>query len=71
MRLQNGRELAVRLVDVSRSGAAVSMENPLAIGTSVMLGRTAGKVIRHFPGGVAVEFTLPISPDRFDENIKL
>ena len=71
MRLQNGRELAVRLVDVSRSGAAVSMENPLAIGTSVVLGRTAGKVIGHFPGGVAVEFTLPISPDRFDENIKL
>ena len=71
MRLQNGRELAVRLVDVSRSGAAVSMENPLAIGTGVVLGRTAGRVIRHFHGGVAVEFTLPISPDRFDENIKL
>jgi c-di-GMP-binding flagellar brake protein YcgR len=71
MRLQNGRELAVRLVDVSRSGAAISMENPLEIGTSVVLGRTAGRVIRHFHGGVAVEFTLPISPDRFDENIKL
>ena len=71
MRLQNGRELAVRLVDVSRSGAAIGMENPLAIGTGVVLGRTAGRVIRHFHGGVAVEFTLPISPDRFDENIKL
>ena len=71
MRLQNGRELAVRLIDVSRSGAAISMENPLDIGTAVVLGRTAGRVIRHFHGGVAVEFTLPISPDRFDENIKL
>lgn len=71
MRLQNGRELAVRLIDVSRSGAAISMENPLDIGTSVVLGRTAGKVVRHFQGGVAVEFNLPISPDRFDENIKL
>ncbi len=71
MRLQNGRELAVRLVDVSRSGAAISMENPLDIGTSVVRGRTAGKVVRHFQGGVAVEFNLPISPDRFDENIKL
>src|SRR5918997_6588013 len=63
LRLANGRELAVRLIDVSRSGAAVSMEKPLAIGTSIVLGRTAGKVIRHFQGGVAVEFTLPISPD--------
>ena len=71
LRLATGRELAVRLIDVSRSGAAVSMEKPLDIGTSVTLGRMAGKVIRHFQGGVAVEFTLPISPDRFDENIKL
>ena len=71
MRLPNGRELAVRLIDISRSGAAVTMENPLDIGTAVVLGRTAGRVIRHFPGGVAVEFNLPISPDRFDENIKL
>jgi hypothetical protein len=71
MRLPSGRELAVRLIDLSRSGAAISMENPLDLGTSVVLGRTAGRVVRHFPGGVAVEFTLPISPDRFDENIKL
>jgi hypothetical protein len=71
MRLASGRELAVRLIDVSRSGAAVSMEKPLDIGTSLTLGRTAGKVVRHFQGGVAVEFNLPISPDRFDENIKL
>jgi hypothetical protein len=71
LRLASGRELAVRLIDVSRSGAAVSMEKPLEIGTSVTLGRTAGRVVRHFQGGVAVEFTLPISPDRFDENIKL
>jgi hypothetical protein len=71
MRLANGRELAVRLIDVSRSGAAVSMEKPLDIGTSVIIGQTHGKVVRHFQGGVAVEFNLPISPDRFDENIKL
>lgn len=71
MRLPSGRELAVRLIDVSRSGAAVSMEKPLELGTAVTIGRTAGKVVRHFQGGMAVEFNLPISPDRFDENIKL
>jgi PilZ domain len=71
MRLPSGRELAVRLIDVSRSGAAVSMEKPLDIGTSVVLGHTAGRVVRHLEGGIAVAFVLPISPDRFDENIKL
>jgi hypothetical protein len=71
LRLASGREFPVRLIDVSRSGAAVSLEKPLDIGTSVTLGRTAARVVRHFQGGVAVEFTLPISPDRFDENIKL
>ena len=71
MRLPSGRELAVRLIDVSRSGAAVSMEKPLDIGTSVVLGRTHGKVVRHFQGGAAIAFNLPISPDRFDENLKL
>lgn len=71
MRLPNGRELAVRLIDVSRSGAAVSMEKPLDIGTSVVLGHTAGRVVRHLEGGIAIAFVLPISPDRFDENIKL
>ena len=71
LRLPSGRELAVRLIDVSRSGAAVSMEKPLEVGTKVTLGHTAGTVVRQFTGGVAVEFGLPISPDRFDENIKL
>jgi hypothetical protein len=71
MRLPSGRELAVRIIDVSRSGAAVSMEKKLDVGTSVVLGRTPGKVVRHLDGGAAIEFNLPISPDRFDENLKL
>jgi hypothetical protein len=71
LRLPSGRELAVRLIDVSRSGAAVSIEKRLDLGTAVILGRTHGKVVRQFEGGIAVEFNLPISPDRFDENIKL
>jgi hypothetical protein len=71
MRLANGREFTVRLIDISRSGAAVTMEDGPAVGTSVVLGRTPGKIVRHFQGGIAVEFLLPISPDRFDENIVL
>lgn len=71
MKVEGGRATSVRLIDVSMSGCAVAMEDQLPLGTSLMLGRTPGKVVRHFQGGVAVEFLLPLSPDRFDENIVL
>jgi hypothetical protein len=71
LRLANGREFPITLIDVSRSGAAVAMADPPPVDTPVTLGRTPGKVVRHFQGGVAVEFLLPISPDRFDEAIVL
>jgi PilZ domain len=66
-----GRVVPARLIDVSLSGAAVSIDDRPPLGASVMVGRTAAKVVRHFQGGVAVEFTLPLSPDRFDEGIVL
>ena len=71
MKLDSGREFAVRLIDVSLSGAAVAHDDKLPIGTSVMIGRMPGKVVRHFGDGLAIEFLLPLSPDRFDENIVL
>jgi c-di-GMP-binding flagellar brake protein YcgR len=71
LKLESGREIATRLIDVSLSGAAVAVAKPVPINTPVMLGRTPGKVVRHFGGGIAVEFLLPLSPDRFDENIVL
>ncbi len=63
--------LAARLIDVSLSGAAVSLVEQPAIGTPVTVGKTPGRIVRHFEGGVAVEFMLPLSPDLFDENIVL
>jgi hypothetical protein len=60
-----------RLIDVSLSGAAVTMTERPALGTVVTLGKTAGRVVRHFEGGIAVEFLLPLSPDRFDESVVL
>jgi PilZ domain len=73
LNLESGRVMVVRLIDISMSGAAVSIEDKdkLAIGTSVTLGRTPGKVVRHFQGGMAVEFLLSLSPDRFDDNLVL
>ncbi len=65
--------MVVRVIDISMSGAAVSVEDKdkLPISTSVMLGHTAGTVVRHFQGGMAVEFLISLSPDRFDEGLVL
>lgn len=71
MRLDNGRTSMVRLIDVSLSGAGVAIEAKPPLGASIALGRTPCKVVRHFQGGIAVEFLLPLSPDRFDESIVL
>ena len=67
----NGRELLVKLVDVSLSGAAVKCDVKPPIGTIVTLGRTRARVVRHFDGGVATEFTRPMAPEIFDENVRL
>ena len=71
VRVENGREVPVRLIDISLSGAAIAMEKKPPLGSAIVIGRTPGKVVRHFQDGVAVEFLLPLSPDRFDENIVL
>lgn len=71
LKLESGREMAARIIDVSLSGVALAVEIRPPIGASVTVGSTNGKVVRHFQGGVAVEFRLALSPDRFDETIIL
>jgi hypothetical protein len=69
LRLESGREVPARIVDVSLSGAALACEADLPIDSAILVGRTPCKVVRRFKGGLAVEFRLPLSPDRFDENL--
>lgn len=71
LRTEDGATTPVRLIDISMSGAAVSTDHPLPLEARLWLGQTRGKVVRHFQGGMAVEFLLALSPDRFDENITL
>ncbi|MDB5592777.1 PilZ domain-containing protein [Enterovirga sp.] len=72
LRLESGREFEGRLIDVSLSGAGITLDGSKpAIGTSLSVGSTYSKVVRHFQGGIAVEFKLALSPDRLDENIIL
>ena len=54
------------------SGAALTVEGTLPpLDCGITIGATNAKVVRHFQGGIALEFRLPLSPDRFDENIIL
>lgn len=71
LRFESGREVLARLIDVSLSGAAIATESKPSIGCAITVGSTAAKVVRHFQGGIGVEFRLPLSPDRFSENIVL
>jgi PilZ domain len=71
LRLDNGREYPAHVVDVSLSGAALSVGHKPPVGSAVTVGRTAARVVRHFQDGIAVEFRLPLAPDRFDENVVL
>ncbi|GHB33034.1 pilus assembly protein PilZ [Pseudovibrio japonicus] len=56
MILEDGREYACRIVDVSLSGAALKTDVRPAMGTPVTLGKMRARVVRHFDGGIALEF---------------
>jgi hypothetical protein len=71
LRLESGREVAARIVDISMSGVALSTATTPPIGMSLMVGRTPGRVVRYFEGGIGVQFMLPISPDHFHEGLTL
>ncbi len=59
------------LIDVSRSGAAVSIKGPFSAKDEIMLGTTPAHVVRAFDGGIAVEFHGPVPDAMFDVNMRL
>lgn len=71
LKLPDGREHLVKLIDVSLSGAAVTCDVRPPIGTPVMLGQTPGQVVRVFATGVAVEFNRQLPAAAFDASITL
>jgi hypothetical protein len=71
LKMPDGHEFLAKLIDVSISGAALAVAAQPPIGSSVVVGETAAQIVRHFDGGVAVEFNRPFPAEAFDENIKL
>jgi hypothetical protein len=71
LHLGSGEEHLVKLIDISVSGAAIATQFKAPLGTKVRLGDVEGSIIRHFETGMAIEFTTPLTIERFDENIRL
>jgi len=57
LELEDGRTYPIKIMDISLSGAAVSLEVRPAIGTRVWLSGMKAVVVRHFDEGIAIEFT--------------
>ena len=64
----NGREILCKIVDISRSGAAIAAAHAPEVGAMVTLGKTRGQVVRQFTGGVAIEFQRIVAEELFDTN---
>jgi hypothetical protein len=71
LKLPNGQEYLAKLVDISLSGAALTVAATPPIGSPVVIGETGAQVVRHFVGGIAVEFNRPFPAETFDENTTL
>jgi len=54
--LPDGRVYPCEVQDVSISGAAVKIDVMPALGTSVLLGKMRGRVVRYLASGVGIEF---------------
>src|SRR5579863_599674 len=71
LKTPDGREYAARLIDISISGAAMNVEASPPIGSPVIIGETPAQIVRHFAGGVAVEFARLLPADTFGEDTRL
>ena len=71
MLIEGGKTLRVEVVDVSVSGVGLKCEPLPRVGSRVEIGRRSGRVVRHFNGGLAVEFSRLIPIEEFDEDIVL
>ena len=65
--LEDGRKYPCRIIDLSLSGAAVSIAVKPALGTPVRLGIKQGRVVRLFEDGVAIEFLTLQTRDSLNE----
>lgn len=68
--LPDGTKVRCRIIDVSVSGAALTITNKPPVGSAVVLGRMRARVVRHFEDGVAIEFATVLSPESIEEQLR-
>lgn len=66
-----GSMLPGRVINISASGVAVSMEEPLDVGTLIVIGNTRAKVARRFDNGIGASFLSPLQADAMGPHIVL
>ncbi len=71
VKLADGKEYPAKIIDISLSGVAVMVDIKPEMGTLVTVGKTVGRVVRIFDGGIALEFTRLLNEALFDEDIQL
>jgi hypothetical protein len=69
--IAGGLEFVAKIIDFSRSGAALSVAAAPDIGAGVTVGSTRAEVVRVLVGGVAVEFARVIPENDFSDAYRL
>ena len=69
--LPNGTNVSCRVIDLSASGAAVSIAPELRpdVGSAVTIDKTTGRGVRHIEDGFAIEFIRLQHPDSIETNV--
>jgi hypothetical protein len=71
LRLPDGTEHPVKIIDISVSGTAVQTTLKPKVGTIITVGNTQGRIVRVAAESIAIEFLRLLPIDRFDENLIL
>lgn len=67
--LADGSTFGCFVIDMSPSGAAVSADIQPEVGTPLAVGRTVGRVVRHFREGFAIKFVELQDPERLERMV--
>jgi hypothetical protein len=54
----NGEQPLYEVIDISLLGASLRTVSRPAVGEQIEIGRTRGRVVRHHPDGIAIEFLI-------------
>jgi hypothetical protein len=70
VRLPNGAEHLVKILDVSVSGVGVETDVRPPFGSEIFIGSRPVIVVRHFEKGIGGQFRQPLTPNELNETIR-